>query len=166
MSTAYISEIRAFSFGFPPRGWARCDGALLPINQYQALFSLLGTTYGGNGQTNFGLPDLRGRVPMHAGSGFVIGQAGGEAAHTLTSPEMPNHNHVVNGTKSVGDQVIAGGNLFANVTANLYASSAPNQPVAAGTVGAVGGSQPHTNLAPYLVLTLCIALQGIFPSRN
>ena len=166
MSTPYISEVRAFPFNFPPKGWARCDGQLLPINQNQALFSLLGTTYGGDGRVNFALPDLRGRVPMHVGGGFVLGERGGESAHTLSTPEMPNHTHAVSGTNSVGDQVIAGGNLFANVAANLYASSAPNQPVAAGTVGAVGGSQAHTNLAPYLVLTVCMALQGVFPSRN
>ena len=166
-SDPFISEIQIFAFDFPPRGWAQCNGQLLPIAQNQALFSLLGTTYGGNGQTNFALPNLQGRVPMHIGGGLVQGQSGGETSHTLTIPEMPAHTHQVSGTSSTVSQPSPGGNLWANgAQGKSYTNTAANGTMNAGSIGNTGGSQPHENMSPYLTLNICIALQGIFPSRN
>ena len=142
-----------------------CNGQLLPINQNQALFSLLGTTYGGNGQTNFALPDLRGRVAMHEGAGFTLGQAGGEVAHTLTQSEMPQHVHFLQGANKNGDLPVPTGNLLGNVN-NLYRAPTNLTTLLSGTVTNVGGSQPHQNMSPYLAINFCIALQGIFPSQN
>jgi microcystin-dependent protein len=160
--------MRIVSFNFPPKGWAECNGQLLPINQNQALFSLLGTMYGGNGQTNFALPDFRGRIPVHVGAGFIQGQAGGQEAHTLTQSEMPAHNHLV-----MASTVAQGGNAvptnrFLGGGNNVYrsASGANLTTLHPSTVSNVGGSQPHTNLQPFLVLNFIIALIGIFPSRN
>jgi microcystin-dependent protein len=165
MAEPFLSEIRLFSFNFPPKGWALCNGQLLPINQNQALFSLLGTTYGGNGQTNFALPNLRGRCAMHEGSGFTLGQAGGEEAHTITMSEMPAHFHVLQGANKNGDLPVPGGNLLGNVN-NLYRAATNLVPLLSGTVGNAGGSQPHMNMSPYIAINFCIALQGIFPSQN
>ena len=166
MTEPFLSEIKIMSFGFPPKGWALCNGQVLPINQNQALFSLLGTTYGGNGQTTFALPNLQGRVPLHMGNGFTIGQAGGEPGHTLTMSEMPQHVHAVaassaatGGTASPSGSFLGGGN-------NVYSSPQSLTPLNPQTVSLVGGSQPHENMSPYLVLSFCIALQGIYPSRN
>ena len=168
MSEPFLAEIKIISFNFPPKGWAFCNGQLLPINQNQALFSLLGTMYGGNGQTNFALPDLRGRTPIHFGAGYTQGQAGGEIAHTLIASEMPAHNHIPVGNNGTADQTLPNGNVWANGGDSVYYSG-PNNPnglLAPGTIGNVGGSQPHQNMSPYLVLNFIIALQGIFPSRN
>ena len=165
MSEPFLSEIKIVSFNFAPKGWAMCNGQLLPINQNQALFSLLGTTYGGNGQTNFGLPDFRGRVPVHEGSGFTLGQRGGENAHTVTMTEMPQHIHPAFGSGTAGDNVVPTGSVFGDI-AGVY--SGPSQFVALKptSVTNVGGSQPHENRQPFLVLTFCIALIGIFPSQT
>ena len=165
MAEPFLSEIRLFSFNFPPKGWAFCNGQFLPINQNQALFSLLGTTYGGNGQTTFALPDLRGRCATHEGAGFTLGQAGGEIAHTLTQNELPTHLHSLQGANKDGDQPIPTGFLLGNVN-NLYRAATNLTTLLAGTVTNVGGSQAHTNMSPYLVINFCIALQGIFPSQN
>jgi len=165
MSTPFLGEIRIMSFNFPPKGWAFCNGQLLPINQNQALFSLLGTYFGGNGQTNFALPNLQGRVPIHQGSQFVQGQTGGEAAHTLNISEIPVHTHVVTASSNVADQGNPQGNYLAVESSNAY-STAPDNTMAPQAIPNAGGSQPHDNMSPYLVLTFCIALQGIFPSRN
>lgn len=165
--TPYLGEIGICAFNFPPKGWALCNGQFLPINQNQALFSLMGTMYGGNGQTNFALPDLRGRVPIHVGLGFVQGQAGGEEVHTLNLSELPAHTHV--------EQAVS--NNAANVSTpdptNAYLASANNAYLPAQALTAlapamttVGGSQAHTNLQPYSTLSFCVALQGVFPSRN
>jgi microcystin-dependent protein len=154
MSDPFLSEIRMMSFNFPPKNWALCNGATLQINQNQALFALLGTTYGGNGQTTFLLPNLQGRVPMHMGNG-----------HTLTISEMPAHPHTFQGTTSAADNPAVTGNLMAT-SANLYASAANLTTLHPTTVANVGGSQAHENMQPYLVISFCIALQGIFPSRN
>lgn len=166
MAEPFLSEIRLFSFNFVPKGWATCNGQLLPINQNQALFALLGTTYGGNGQTTFALPDLRSRVPIHVGSGHTLGETGGEQAHTLSIGELPQHVHAMNGstTASGGSDDPTG--RFLGSASNLYHSPASLQPMNPGTIANTGGSQPHQNMQPFLALTFGIALQGIFPSRN
>ena len=165
MAEPFLSEIRIVSFNFAPKGWAECNGQLLPINQNQALFSLLGTTYGGNGQTTFGLPDLRGKVPIHVGSGFTLGTTGGEQAHTLTVNEMPIHTHVLSGSSTNADAVVPTGNVLAQV-ADTYGLPAQLTTLDPSTNGPSGGSQAHQNMQPYLTLNYCIALQGIFPSPN
>ena len=172
MGTPFMSEIRIFSFIFAPKGWAQCNGQLLPINQNQALFSLLGTTYGGNGQTTFALPDLRGRTPFHVGAGFTQGQAGGSEAVTLNIQQLPAHVHSIQGNSAVvgananASTATPTGNFWANQGKNVYATGNPNAAMAPGTVTNVGGSQPHNNLQPFLTLNFCIALIGAFPSRN
>lgn len=175
MTEPFLGQLLPFSFSFPPKGWAYCAGQLMAINQNQALFSLLGTTYGGNGTTTFALPDLRGRVPMHFGAGFVQGQVGGEENVTLDINELPAHGHAFNGTSSaanakrpVTNSALAQSTTSAGVSPGDSFYAPPGTAVAlnANTVGAVGGSQPHTNLQSYLVINWCIALTGIFPSRN
>jgi len=165
MGTPYLSEIKIMSFGFAPKGWAACNGQLLPISQNQALFSLLGTTYGGNGTTNFALPNLQARLPVHMGTGFTLGQQGGEQAHTLSVNELPAHSHPANGTAVAGNSPIAVDNYLGGA-ANFYAPLGNTTPLSPGTLTAFGNSQPHNNMQPYLVLNFCIALQGIFPSQN
>ncbi len=165
MPTPFLGQISIFSFNFAPRGWAQCNGQLLAIAQNQALFSILGTTYGGNGTTTFALPDLRGRTPVYVGNGIGLGQAGGEENHTVTVAEMPAHTHPAAGGPSA-TLVAPSGNLPGSATsANFYAGSA-NTSMNPQAVTNMGGSQPHPNMSPYLVLNVCIALQGIFPSRN
>jgi microcystin-dependent protein len=170
MAEPFLAEIRIFSFGFAPKGWALCNGQLLPINQNQALFSLLGTTFGGDGRVNFGLPDLQGRTPIEVGDGHVLGERGGEQAHTLSIAEIPTHTHVANGNSSIaatGDPTNA---FFAQPPAALGSvySTNLNPAVAmnAGAVANVGGSQAHLNMQPFLTLNFSIALQGIFPSQT
>jgi microcystin-dependent protein len=165
MSEPFLAEIRIMSFGFAPKGWALCNGQFLPINQNQALFSLLGTMYGGNGITTFALPNLQGRVPIHLGGGFVQGEAGGEEVHTLTLSEMPQHSHAAFASALPAVQSGPANAFSTNTGRNAYAA-APNAAMAPEAVTPVGGSQPHDNLSPFLVLNFCIALQGIFPSRN
>jgi microcystin-dependent protein len=165
MSEPFLSEIKIVSFNFAPKGWALCNGQSLPINQNQALFSLLGTTYGGNGQTTFNLPNLRGQVPIHMGN-HTLGEVGGSTAVTITQQTMPTHSHVAQAYSQNGDVAVPGGALLGTVN-NLYQGFGGNLvTLNAGTVGNVGGSQPHNNMMPYLVLNFIIALQGIFPSRN
>lgn len=169
-STPFLGEIRIFGFGFPPQGWARCDGAFLPINQNQALFSILGTTYGGNGVTTFGLPNLKGRVPIHWGQGpglspYSIGQTGGESSHTLSAVETPQHNHVLSASTAAPNQPSVAGGVWASIT-SAYVDAAPNATMQNGSLSTVGGGQPHQNMAPYLALNFCIAIQGLFPSQN
>lgn len=166
MAEPFLSEIRMFSFNFPPRGWAFCNGQLLPINQNQALFSLLGTTFGGNGQTTFALPDLRGRTPIHVGNGFTEGERGGQENHTVTIAEMPAHSHTPRGSSAAADQGSPVNNTWATVAENPYSSQAPNVTLNPAATSNVGGSQPHANLSPYLVISFCIALQGIYPSQT
>lgn len=166
MAEPFLSEIRIFSFNFAPRGWATCDGQLLPINQNQALFSLLGTTYGGDGRVNFALPDIRGRAQSHVGNGMSLGERAGEQAHTLSSAEMPQHTHNV-----AVSSVATGGNAdptgrFLGGGNNVYHAPESATAMSPTTVSNVGGSQPHENRQPYLTLNFCIALQGIFPSQN
>jgi microcystin-dependent protein len=168
MSEPFIGEIRIFSFDFAPRNWATCAGQILPIAQNQALFSILGTTYGGNGQTTFALPDLRGRTPIHWGQGpglsnYSLGQSSGEEAHTLTTNEIPGHTHTVTASSNTADVTSPANAYWADggVTAYSATPSTTLQPLSTA-----GQSAPHENRSPYLALNICIALAGIFPSRN
>lgn len=164
MAEPFLSEIRICSFNFPPKGWALCNGQLLPINQNQALYALLGTTYGGDGRVNFALPDLRARVPIHVGGTHPLGERGGEQAHTLTISELPAHSHVAQGSAGPGTQNIPANLMFAQRTAEIYRSPSSPSAMYAGTLTNAGGSQAHLNIQPFLTLSFCIALQGIFPS--
>ena len=164
MSSPFLAEIRIMSFGFAPRGWAQCNGQLLPINQNQALFSLLGTTYGGDGRVTFGLPDLRGRGPVHQGAGVTMGDRAGEDFHTLSLAETPQHNHIAQAVNAPGQSTQPAGNFLAAHRAG-YSDSA-NTSFLPGALAPVGGSQPHENRPPFTALNFCIALQGIFPSPN
>jgi microcystin-dependent protein len=161
----FLSEIRIMSFAFPPKGWALCDGQLLPINQNQALFSLLGTTYGGDGRVNFALPDLRARTPIHFGSGHTLGERGGEQAHTLSIAEIPTHEHVQSASSANGNNSVATSNILASVS-GLYGPPSSLTALEPSSVASVGGSQAHLNMQPFLTLSFCVALQGIFPSQN
>jgi len=167
MAEPFLSEIRMFSFNFAPRGWALCNGQLLPINQNQALFSLLGTTYGGDGRVNFALPNLQGRVPIHVGNGQILGQQGGEQAHTLSIAEIPAHTHTAQASATAGTQNVPANNMMLSQrTAEIYRAPSNLAPMVAGTLANIGGSQAHLNMQPFLTLNFCIALQGIFPSQN
>ena len=179
MSSPYLAEIKLFSFNFAPKGWAMCNGQLLPINQNQALFSLLGTTYGGDGRVTFALPDLQGRVPFHAAGTISLGERGGEINHTLNVGELPQHTHTLNADAATAatNNVPLAGNVLGRSSGNLsappttfseffYGTGAAAAAWAPQCIGNTGGSQPHNNMSPFLVLNLCIALQGIFPSRN
>jgi microcystin-dependent protein len=165
MSEPFLSEIKLVSFNFPPKGWALCNGQFLPINQNQALFALLGTTYGGNGQTTFALPNLRGRVPIHMGNGHTLGETAGSTSVTVNIQQLPTHMHGLNSSPVNANIPTGGGNYF-GVANNAYTTPASLQTLSPATVTSVGGSQPHNNMMPYLVLNFIIALQGIFPSRN
>jgi microcystin-dependent protein len=169
MAEPFLSEIRIMSFVFAPKGWALCNGQLLPINQNQPLFSLLGTTFGGDGRVNFALPDLRGRTPIHVGSGHTLGERGGEPAHTLSIAELPTHTHVLSASSTDGNAPVPFGpasNILARNASQLYNPPTNLVALVAGTVTNTGGSQAHLNLQPFLTLSFCIALQGIFPSPN
>jgi len=167
MSEPFLAEIRIVGFNFAPRGWAFCDGQILPINQNQSLYSLLGTTYGGDGRTSFALPDLRGRVPLHVGSGYRQGQKGGSETETLSSARMPNHVHVLSGTNDAGtESTPSDARALARATTTAYADPAQLVAMKANSVSSVGGGQAHSNMQPYIAVNFCIALQGLFPSRS
>ena len=165
MAEPFLSEIRIMSFDFAPKGWALCNGQLLPINQNQALFSLLGTTFGGDGRVNFALPDVRGRTPIHVGSGHTLGEKGGEQAHTLSISELPTHTHVLGASSTNAATNSPNGAVLAASTA-VYHTPTSLVALNPGSVTNVGGSQAHLNMQPFLTLNFCIALQGIFPSPN
>lgn len=165
MAEPFLSEIRIMSFVFPPKGWALCNGQLLPINQNQGLFSLLGTTFGGDGRVNFALPDLRGRTPIEVGGSHTLGERGGEQAHTLSISEIPTHAHQLNGSNTPGETNTPTGAMLA-VKANTYAAPQNLVAMSPASIANVGGSQAHLNMQPFLTLSFCIALQGIFPSPN
>lgn len=172
MSEPFLAEIRIVGFNFAPRGWAFCDGQILPINQNQSLYSLLGTTYGGDGRTSFALPDMRGRTPIHVGRSnggahHSEGEKSGEETHTLSVPEMPQHGHLTSGTSSPATTPTPGpADLPGQNAGAPYRAGATTQFMGTGTVTNVGGGQAHDNMQPYLALNFCIALQGLFPSRN
>src|SRR5262245_48308771 len=165
MAEPFLAEVRIMSFSFAPKGWAMCNGQLLPINQNQALFSLLGTTFGGDGRVNFGLPNLQGSAPIHMSSGHTLGKRCGEQGHTLSISEIPTHTHFAQASKNNGDNVIPTDIVFGQV-AGLYGPVGAATAMKPSTVTNVGGSQAHLNMQPFLVLTFCIALQGIFPSQT
>lgn len=168
MSEPFLSEIKIVSFNFPPKGWALCNGQFLPINQNQALFALLGTTYGGNGQTTFALPNLRGRVPIHFGNGHDLGEAAGSTAVTVNIQQLPTHMHGLQASSNDQNVTFDGSNAFLAPVNNTYTSPASGSftTLSPTTVTSVGGSQAHNNMMPYLTLNFIIALQGIFPSQN
>jgi microcystin-dependent protein len=167
MSSPFLSEIRIMSFGYAPRGWAQCNGQLLPINQNQALFSLLGTTYGGDGRVNFALPDLRGRTPIHVGSGHTLGEKAGEQAHTLSQAEMPLHTHLLNASTLTATSDNPNNTTLATSNPNnIYGAPGNFSALSPETISNLGGSQAHLNMQPFLTLNFCIALQGIFPSAT
>jgi microcystin-dependent protein len=165
MSEPFLSEIKIVSFNFPPKGWALCNGQLLPINQNQALFALLGTTYGGNGQTNFALPNLRGQVPIHMGNGHTLGEKAGSTSVTINIQTLAQHMHFEQAQTATGTQLAAATAVLSQ-TSNVYRTADNLIALNPASVTNVGGSQPHNNMMPYLVLNFIIALQGIFPSRN
>lgn len=168
MAEPFLAEIRLMSFQFAPKGWAPCNGQLLPINQNQALFSLLGTMYGGNGQTTFALPDLRGRVPIHRGGSHQLGQVEGEQAHTLTVGESPLHTHAVNGTTTQATSPSPGAGVTLSTSSGAAAYQVPEGLVAMSdsSLSPVGGSQAHNNMQPFTTVGFCISLEGIFPAQN
>lgn len=168
MSEPFLSEIKIVSFNFAPKGWALCNGQFLPINQNQALFALLGTTYGGNGQTTFALPNMRGRVPIHEGSGHTLGEAAGSTSVTVSLQQMPTHVHALQASTAVANTDTPASNALLGGSApnDLYTAFASAVSTIPSGVSSVGGSQPHNNMMPYLVLNFIIALQGIFPSQN
>jgi microcystin-dependent protein len=167
MAQPYVGEIRIFAGNFAPAGWMFCEGQLLPISENETLFQLIGTTYGGDGETTFALPDLRGRLPIHQGNGFVLAQTGGAEEITLTVQQMPLHGHPFLAAAVAGTDISPGGNLPANsFNITPYINDVPNGNMLATAIAAVGGSQPHTNFQPYLCVNFIISLFGIFPSRN
>jgi microcystin-dependent protein len=169
VSTPFLAEVKIISWNYPPKGWAFCNGALLPINQNQPLFSVIGTYYGGNGIQNFALPNLQGRTPVHVGGQLGstnVGTVGGEEFHTLSQSEMPAHLHMLQGVTQAGTVEIPAGNFLAQTGSQAYHAAASLQPMAPTAIANVGASQPHENRAPFLVLNFVIALSGIYPSRN
>jgi microcystin-dependent protein len=166
MAEPFLSEIRIFSVDWAPKGWAECNGQFLPINQNQPLFALLGTTFGGNGQTTFALPDLRGRVPIHVGSGHTLGEKAGEQAHTLSIAELPTHIHTLSASTTQGTLNDPTGAVIAKSAQNAYAPAQNFVAMNSAVLAPVGGSQAHQNMQPFIVITFAIALQGLFPSPN
>lgn len=171
MSQPFLGLISMFAGNFAIRGFAFCNGQLLPISQNDALFALLGTTYGGDGQTTFALPDLRGRIPVHQGQGqglssYVLGQNGGTETVTLTSTQMPTHTHPAQGNAGDGSQTSPTNNFWGLAADTRYSTTLPAAPMSGNALGIVGGSQPHENMLPFLCINFIIALEGIFPSQN
>jgi microcystin-dependent protein len=165
MAQPYVGEIRMFAGNFAPAGWMFCEGQLLPISENETLFQLIGTTYGGDGQSTFALPDLRGRIPIHQGNGFILAEQGGAEEITLTVSQIPAHGHPLLASSVTGDQVNPAGNVPANsFNVTPYINSAPDGNMAASAIAPIGGSQPHTNFQPYLCVDFIISLFGIFPS--
>lgn len=166
MSEPFLAEIRMVGFNFPPRGWAFCDGQILPINQNQSLYSLLGTTYGGDGRSSFALPDLRSRTPLHRSSGHPLGQRSGAETVTLTAAEIPSHTHTLRASSSAGDVRPSTNNVLASAELYRPYDATRSTALRSGSISNVGGGQAHNNMQPYTTVSFTIALQGLFPSRN
>lgn len=166
MGTPYVGEIRMFAGNFEIAGWMFCNGQLLSISENEVLFQLIGTTYGGDGQSTFALPDLRGRVPIHMGSGNILAASGGSETVTLTTSQIPAHSHVPQASNQTGNQTSPANGVWASSTANQFSAAAPNAAMKAADIGATGGSQPHDNMIPFLGINYIISLYGIFPSPN
>jgi microcystin-dependent protein len=167
MGTPFVGEIRIFAGNFAINGWAFCDGSLLAIAQNTTLFTLIGTTYGGDGQSTFALPNLQSRIPIHQGNGFIIGQTGGEEEVTLSLNQIPQHSHVPQCTAGAGNQQGPGGGVWASPNSGtIYSSTAPSLTMSGSAIGSSGGSQPHDNMVPFLVVNFIISLFGIFPSQT
>jgi microcystin-dependent protein len=166
MSSPFIGEIRMFAGNFAPAGWAFCDGTLMAIDQNDALFNLIGTTYGGDGQTTFALPNLQSRIPIHVGPGFALAQQAGVESVTLTASQMPAHNHVPQANSSAGTQSGPSGGVWAQSTLGQFSSAAPTLTMAPAALGQAGGSQPHDNMMPFLVVNFILSLFGVFPSQT
>jgi len=169
MAQPYVGEIRMFAGNFAPAGWMFCEGQLLPISEYETLFNLIGTTYGGDGQSTFALPDLRGRIPIHQGNGFILAETGGVETVTLTVSQIPAHSHPLLGSSTIATLFDPGNNVGGKLTVAAvfqYGTDAPLQPLSPSAVGSTGGSQPHNNFAPYLCVDFIISLFGIFPSQT
>ena len=166
MSGPFVGEIRMFAGNFAPAGWAFCNGALIPIDQNPTLFQLIGTTYGGDGQNNFALPNLQSRLPLHVGQGFALGQTGGAESVTLTTSQIPAHSHVPQGTTDPASQVSPAGGVWATPSSPLYNSSPPANSMNPAAIGVAGGSQPHDNMQPFLVVNFILSLFGVFPSQS
>jgi microcystin-dependent protein len=166
MATPFVGEIRMFGGNFAPSGWAFCNGQLMPIDQNDTLFNLIGTTYGGDGQQTFGLPDLRGRIPVHQGNNFVIGQIAGVESVTLNLNQIPAHTHVAQGQTAAGNQGSPAGGVWAQSSLNQFSATAANSNMNGNLIQPAGGNQPHDNMMPYLVISFIISLFGIFPSQN
>jgi microcystin-dependent protein len=165
MAQPYVGEIRMFAGNFAPAGWMFCEGQLLPISEYETLFQLIGTTYGGDGESTFALPDLRGRLPLHQGNGFVLAETGGAEEITLTVSQIPAHTHPLLASTDATTTLNPGGNVIGTpLTATPFFAASPNVSFAAQSITAVGGSQPHSNMQPYLCVDFIISLFGIFPS--
>lgn len=169
MSSPYVGEIRMFAGNFAPAGWMFCEGQLLPISEYETLFNLIGTTYGGDGQSTFALPDLRGRLAVHQGNGFTLAETGGVETVTLTTSQIPSHSHPFLASTDPGGQTAPSKNVVAKIVgaaASAYIQGAPSAPLAPGSIGSTGGSQPHDNFQPYLCIDFIISLFGVFPSQT
>jgi microcystin-dependent protein len=166
MSSPYVGEIRIFAGNFAPAGWMLCNGALLPISDYDTLFNLIGTTYGGDGEETFALPNLQSRVPVHQGSGFVLGQLGGAETVTLSIPQIPSHSHLAQANSNLGTQSVPSAGFWAQSTLDQFSSAAPSVAMAPSALGNSGGSQPHDNMLPFLTLNYIISLFGIYPSQT
>ena len=163
----YVGEIRMFAGNFAPAGWSFCNGALIPIDQNPTLFQLIGTTYGGDGQTTFALPNLQSRVPIHVGPGFALGQSGGTESVTLTTSQIPAHSHVPQCFAAGGNQPGPGNGVWASSTpATYFGDTAPSTALAASAIGSAGGSQPHDNMIPFLVINFILSLFGVFPTQS
>ena len=166
MAQPYVGEIRMFAGNFAPAGWMFCDGSLMPISENETLFNLIGTTYGGDGQSTFALPDLRGRIPIHMGNSFILAETGGVETVTLTSNQIPAHSHPMLASTDIPTLGTPGGNLTGQAAAKLYRAGSPTVLLNPQSVGSTGGFQPHDNLQPYLCVNFIISLFGIFPSQT
>jgi microcystin-dependent protein len=166
MATPFIGEIKMFGGNFAIRGWAFCDGSLVPITSNEALYQLIGTTFGGDGQTTFALPNLQGRMPVHVGSGFVLGQQGGSESVTLNQNQLPGHTHTAQAQSAAGNLGSPSGAVWAQSTLNQYSSAAANATMNPALIQPTGGNQPHENMMPFLTVTFLIALEGVFPTQN